>query len=71
MTPEQEKKLAEAIGDGSNFPSITDDPEVNYEVDRKVKRIMGFDQDVPWSQLNDDLKKVYQVEVDLMKENDQ
>ncbi len=31
MTPEQETKMKEALGDGSDWPKFTDDAEVNYE----------------------------------------
>jgi hypothetical protein len=33
LTTEQLRKLTSAIGDGSNWPQMTDDPEVNYAVD--------------------------------------
>ncbi|MDO8676830.1 MAG: hypothetical protein Q7K16_04290 [Candidatus Azambacteria bacterium] len=33
LTTEQLRKLVDAIGDGKNFPKLTDDPKVNYAVD--------------------------------------
>lgn len=33
FTTEQLKKLVDAIGDGKDWPKITDDPKVNYAVD--------------------------------------
>ena len=33
ITPEQETKLKDALGDGSDWPKATDDPFVNYLVD--------------------------------------
>ena len=33
LTTKQLRKLIEALGDGSNWPKMTDDPQINYAVD--------------------------------------
>ncbi len=63
MTPEQEEKLKKALGDGSVYPDITDDPEVNYEIDRKV----ADPEMPPWSEASEDMKHLYQEEVKEVK----
>ena len=69
MSPEQQKKLAAAIGDGSSFPKMTYDPEVNYEIDRHLS--IGDDNVFPgdplWNRLSKANKKIYIDEVGVMK----
>ena len=33
LTTQQLRKLTDAVGNGSDFPKITDDPRVNHAVD--------------------------------------
>ena len=37
LTTEQLKKLVDAVGDGGDWPKLTDDPKVNYAVDCVVE----------------------------------
>lgn len=62
MTPEQEKKMADALGDGSDLPSLTNDPEVNYEIDRKV----CDESMVPWNETTQEDRDDYIEEVELV-----
>ena len=43
LTAEQRKKLTNALGDGTDFPKITDDPKVNHAVDCIVDEVMPYD----------------------------
>lgn len=61
MTQEQEAKMKEALGDGSDWPKFTDDAEVNYEVDRKVS-----DPTMPpWNEASLAEKALYLEEIEL------
>ena len=57
LTTEQLRKLAEAIGDGSDWPKHTDDPRVNYAVDCIVQN----DGDVPFNE------QLYAAEIEVLK----
>ena len=57
MTPEQEVKMKDALGNGSYWPKFTDDAEVNYEVDRKL-----YDEEPPmppWNEISLAEKALY------------
>lgn len=65
MTPEQKKKFDEAIKDyKKTWPKLTDDAEVNYEVDR----FMETDEEPqpPWAEANEVVKQVYIEEVNSL-----
>lgn len=63
MTPEQQQKFKDAIGDGSDWPKFTDDAEVNYEVDRHES-----DKSMPtWSEATDADKALYLEEIELFR----
>jgi hypothetical protein len=53
----QEELFNRAIGDGTDFPRMTDDPLVNYRVDRKMGIKDPFD------------RKLYEMEIAAWKES--
>ncbi len=66
MTNEQLKKFFAAIGNGTK---MTDDPEVNYEIDRLIFDEIdrhNFDEGgPPWNELSKELQDEYINEVRL------
>lgn len=63
MTPAQEALFKYALGDGKDWPRVTIDPEVNYEVDRLV----SFPDMPPWSQAPEKIRFEYWSEVEFFK----
>ena len=61
LTEEQERMVVEAIGDGSDWPKFTADPQVNHAVDMKV---CGEE---PWDQMTEEIKKLYREAADRYK----
>lgn len=54
----QKKMVVEAIGDGSDWPRMTEDPRVNNAVDVEVCGIR------PWEELCDKTRKAYTEEAE-------
>lgn len=47
LTTEQLRKLVDAMGGGSDWPKLTDDPRVNYAVDCVVSGgELPYDEDI-------------------------
>lgn len=44
LTENQKKMVIEAIGDGSDWPKMTDDPQVNHAVDVVVCDAKSWEQ---------------------------
>jgi len=68
LTLEQTQKLLEAI---ATMPaSLTNDPQVNYEVDRLVEReVMIEDEPLPeWALASEELKRIYLIEISELEE---
>ncbi len=61
LTKDQKKMVTEAIGDGSDWPKMTDDPQVNCAVDVVVCDTK------PWEQLTEEVKGHYIEEVEAFK----
>lgn len=57
LTKIQKGMVVEAIGDGSDWPKITNDPQVNCAVDVVV---CGG---APWGQLTEEVRRHYVEEV--------
>lgn len=57
LTSEQKELLADALGDGSDFPKFTRDPLVNHQVDVIV---CG---EPPWEDLTEEEREAYYDEV--------
>jgi hypothetical protein len=67
MTPEQEKLFENAIGDESDWPNLTNDPEVNYEIDRRIEQQFAEEDNepsfmVPWAEADEETKEEYRRE---------
>ncbi len=60
LTEEQERMVVEAIGDGSDWPRFTADPQVNCAVDVKVCGMK------PWDQLTEETRFSYIQEAEIM-----
>lgn len=58
LTPEQEQRVKDAIGDGTDWPKATGDPQVNHRVDQLVS-----DPTLPdWELLLDEQRDLYEEE---------
>ena len=60
LTENQKKTVLEAIGDGTDWPKFTNDPEVNCAVDVAVCDMK------PWDELSKEEKETYKEEVKLL-----
>jgi len=68
VTKEQELKFWDALGDGSGWPKMTDDPEVNFVVDWFVADKDDWDFSyTTWDELPEEDKIVYRYEAEHMK----
>ena len=68
MTPEQKQKMVEACGDRRLWPLLTDDPEVNYEIDRALSEALRGKAIVPpWHEAPPDVREIYIEEVVFFK----
>jgi len=72
MTPEQEKLVEDALAaaGSDDFPQLTSDPEVNYEIDRRMElRFSEEDNEpcymVPWAEADEETKDEYRREAAL------
>lgn len=57
MTHEQLLKLIKALGNGENFPKITDDAQVKATVDYLISK------GIPWEYMKPEEKNIYLAEV--------
>jgi hypothetical protein len=68
MTPAQEQMLHEAVGDGTDWPKHTSDPEVNYEIDRRQNEDDSDDPDYApmpsWAEASEEVRQGYIDEVE-------
>ena len=62
-------KFIHAIGNGGTWPKHTDDPEVNYEIDRAIEaKADPHERPMPpWSDAPDEEKSIYLNEVTAWK----
>ncbi len=69
MTPSQRRLFKYALGDGAGWPRITDDPEVNYEVDRYIAVIQHENTSAwpEWAELPERAKEEYYREMSLLR----
>jgi len=60
--------MAEAFGDRKLWPLLTDDPEVNYEIDRALSEALrGQVVAPPWKEAPPEVREVYIEEVVFFK----
>ncbi len=67
MTPEQNKLMKEAIAEGNTLPKMTNDPVVNYEIDRLITANEEEDSMPPWDEAHPNVRRIYLDEVQIFK----
>lgn len=68
MSPEQKEKMLKAIGDHTLWPTLTDDAEINYEIDRAISEALrGKVITPPWSEAPPEVRAIYFEELVFFK----
>jgi len=67
LTLEQKLKLVHAFASGHGIADTTDDPQVNYEIDK-----MSSPEDYPetWEQLDEGERRLYREEAKLIADKE-